>query len=542
MKFQKITNTSEILVKNILYLKYIDYDDYGYCTSYRAYVKGNNEFLDLGIIKIGCMCLSDKVEAGTSQNGFASYSIDRILPICFSELSDDFFSLGQSVEFYQNINKYYDSENIDFYSKINDLAYNFNRFKMLYNKREPSLFNSLMRDLHYANVEQFHRITLGDAPLTQYSFGFNYKDSNISFNVDPQCLPPSNIQVLIGRNGVGKTWLLYNMICRILESMDLNVKSSTSTKYNLDTDFVLDGFRTKFAGVIGMSFSVFDDGLSSINAHYYSEDAQEKNRLEEDFLKKYKYIGLIVSNKDNKDIEVNKKTLNITIKTLEMLADEFVALLAKISSNRYKKNLYLKMCEYLETDIMFKDNGFIQILECYFNNQKNDEVLKFFKKLSSGHMIIALSLTALCDSIFERTIVFIDEPETHLHPPLLSTYIRALSFLLRKRNAVAIIATHSPIILQEVPKGCVKIVERTQNEMTFKSPQIETFASGTDQLTREIFGYELIKTGFYKLLEENLKNTFDETITEFNDEIGFLGQIMIQGLLKNRGDDDNEEN
>lgn len=121
----------------------------------------------------------------------------------------------------------------------------------------------------------------------------------------------------------------------------------------------------------------------------------------------------------------------------------------------------METCQSLNSDTIFSDNGFIYLLETFFDGNCNDttEIDKFFVKLSSGHMIIILSLTALCASIYEKTIVFIDEPETHLHPPLLATYIRTLSFLLRKRNAIAIIATHSPIVLQEVPKSCVTKVE-----------------------------------------------------------------------------------
>lgn len=48
--------------------------------------------------------------------------------------------------------------------------------------------------------------------------------------------------------------------------------------------------------------------------------------------------------------------------------------------------------------------------------------------------------------------MLIDEPEGHLHPPLLSAFVRALSELLVNRNGVAIIATHSPVVLQEVPR------------------------------------------------------------------------------------------
>ena len=49
-----------------------------------------------------------------------------------------------------------------------------------------------------------------------------------------------------------------------------------------------------------------------------------------------------------------------------------------------------------------------------------------------------------------KTLVIMDEPEEHLHPPLVSAFIRALSELMSYRNGVAIIATHSPVIVQEV--------------------------------------------------------------------------------------------
>ncbi|WP_243157383.1 AAA family ATPase [Clostridium perfringens] len=154
---------------------------------------------------------------------------------------------------------------------------------------------------------------------------------------------------------------------------------------------------------------------------------------------------------------------------------------------------------------MFRDNQFIKILEKYFNekeiilfdNKRGNEyssivdntlVKKFFRRLSSGHMIIILSLTALVDSVHEKTIVLIDEPETHLHPPLLSNYIRTLSFLLLKKNAIAIIATHSPIVIQEVPKSCVNRITRDGDDIHFEDVILETFATNTDSLTREIFG------------------------------------------------------
>lgn len=538
---------------NIVYLRYVD--DTEYCAVYEAFVKNQTDAIKLGYVKIGCRSSSHKIKLYKSQNGFDSFSINKIIPTMFfkeSPLSNDFFSLGESILYYKKVNIFFREIYREYYETMNDIAFDFAKFEELYEAREASLINYLLRNVHYSDVEQFHRISIGDAELTLYTFGFYYNndfEKNIEFVVDPNSIPPSNIHVLIGRNGVGKTWLLYQMAICFLKSMEVSVDDSSSAKFKTIKNFMLNNnLKVKFAGVVGVSFSVFDDGLSSIklSTFDYNVDEQEKKRLQEKFQHMYKYIG-IIKNFDNtpkKGISIN----TVSIKTVDDFADEFHTILKtmlnKRASDDYKISLYLEVCDNLETDAMLRDTGFITVLKNYLENpSKNtiNNVIDAFKKLSSGHMVIVLSLITLCESIHEKTIVLIDEPETHLHPPLLSTYIRTLSVLLRKRNAVGIIATHSPIVLQEVPSGCVTKVERVGEAMTFYRPQTESFAASTDQLTRDVFGYEIMKTGFYKLIEDNLQNDFDLTYEKFNSHVGFLGQIMIQGLLNRNGGDKNEE-
>lgn len=536
--------------ENVVYLRYIDYDDYGYCTTYEVRVKYSTGTTELGFVKIGCCSLRDKVEPSKSQNGFDSFSINKIMPTTFSKkspLSRDFFSLGGSIQYYKSINEYFKERNIEYYDIMNDIACDFERFEGLYISREACLINSLLRNVHYSDVEQFHRISIGDSELTNYNFNFVYNDeseNNIEFVVNPYKLPPSNIHVLIGRNGAGKTRLLYQMAICILKSIEIVVDDTSSAKYSTGPNLILENWGTRFAGVVGISFSVFDDGLSSIKLFPDDSvvDKQEKSRVREKLEQVYKYIGII---KTSSNMEgTSNQTNSVSVKTIDDLSSEFKSILEKVISDRNKKFLYFEVCDGLETDTMFRDNGFISVLRKHLKAPSDDnitDVIHSFKKLSSGHMIIILSLTILCESIHEKTIVFIDEPETHLHPPLLSTYIRTLSVLLRKRNAVGIIATHSPIVLQEVPSSCVTKVERVGGDMTFYRPETETFAASTDQLTREVFGYEIMKTGFYKLIEDNLQDDFDSTYEEFNNRIGFLGQILIQGLLNRNGGDKDEE-
>ncbi len=538
MTIKKISSLVDVKDKDTLYLLYSQYDDYGYCTTYNAYVYSDIIPTYLGTVKIGCQDLDLKAKKGQSQNGFASYSVNDILKIDpISGLNDEFYSLGQSIDYYKEINNYFGNESQEVFKAMKDLAFNFEHFQQLYSAHEPCLINSLMRDLHYPNVEQFHRISVGDAALTKYDFMFSCEESRIEFQVDPYSTPPSNIHVLIGRNGVGKTRLLYNLVCKFLKDMDVEIDAQKSTKYSVDERLVLNNNKTSFAGIVGVSFSVFDDGFSSIYPLYNSDEPNEK-KVTEDFNKKYKYIGLM-----KRTLLKDGEKPDHGIKTIVDFTDEYIDILDSISKVDYKKRLYQEICQELETDVIFSDHNYSSMIRDYFDNRlETNKVKEYFSKLSSGHMIIVLSLTELCNFIHEKTIVLIDEPEIHLHPPLLSTYIRTLSMLLRKRNAVAIIATHSPIVLQEVPETCVTKVDRIGRQMMFSRPGIETFASGTDQLTRDIFGYEIIKTGFYKLLQENLCSDFEATFNLFHGHVGSLGQIMIQGLLQKEGSADNEEN
>ncbi len=66
-----------------------------------------------------------------------------------------------------------------------------------------------------------------------------------------------------------------------------------------------------------------------------------------------------------------------------------------------------------------------------------------FSRMSSGHAVVLLSITRLVETVEEKTLVLLDEPESHLQPPLLSVFTSALSDSLVNRNGVAIVGDPS---------------------------------------------------------------------------------------------------
>ena len=157
-------------------------------------------------------------------------------------------------------------------------------------------------------------------------------------------------------------------------------------------------------------------------------------------------------------------------------------------------------------------------------------------KLRTGHTIVLLITTKLIERVEEKTLVLIDEPESHLHPPLLSAFVRALSELLYDRNGVAIIATHSPVVLQEIPKSCVWKVTRSRLAVSAIRPEIQTFGENVGILTSEIFGLEVRKSGFHRILEDSVRNgaSFEDIVSEYGGQLGFEAQAILRAMIHSR--------
>ena len=159
--------------------------------------------------------------------------------------------------------------------------------------------------------------------------------------------------------------------------------------------------------------------------------------------------------------------------------------------------------------------------------------MNLYRRLSAGHKSVLLTTTKLVESVAEKTLILFDEPESHLHPPLLSAFVRALSDLLVDRNAVAIMATHSPVVLQEVPRSCVWSIRRNGDDLTVHRPQLETFGENVGILTREIFGLEVTQSGFHKLLQDAIgeEQDFGEVVKRFEGQLGGEARAIVRALL-----------
>lgn len=476
--------------KIVVYLKKDSWNDwFEYHTLFYAYIHINEKEIAIGSLKIG-----HKTEKNTK------------LPDLFYNLEDDYFSLGQDLSYYEKLNDLGEIVREEILSSINDICLKADLYEEI--KDLDITRTSLLRDVSKVSVEgQFRRLVQGDATLTSFKFEYNYpktKDREapvIDFVVEPYSNPPTNVHVIIGRNGVGKTHLFNNMISTLLNG---NKKKSKYGYFN----FYSENNEISFANIVSVSFSAFDEFIPS-------KEEKESQKI------KYSLIGL-------KKIENEK----VYIKNPDELKEEFVNVVEKCRKGS-KNQLWLKTLEILEVDPIFKAAQISKIAKIDENKSFINETKRAFSNLSSGHKIILLSITNLVIQIEERSLVIIDEPETYLHPPLLSSFIRALSNLLIKRNAVAIIGTHSPVVLQEVPKFCaIKLIRRGSN-VAAKRLDIESFGENVGILTREVFGLEVTEASFHKILKElsEEKLNYKTALSSLNNQLGLEGRAILRNLF-----------
>lgn len=83
--------------------------------------------------------------------------------------------------------------------------------------------------------------------------------------------------------------------------------------------------------------------------------------------------------------------------------------------------------------------------------------------LSSGQLHILSLVTYICANIHYRSLLFLDEPEVHLHPHITMEFMALLSRLLYVFKSYAIIATHTPLVVREMAGKNVYLMQKMQD-------------------------------------------------------------------------------
>ncbi|MDH2540482.1 AAA family ATPase [Acinetobacter baumannii] len=452
-----------------------NWNDFGtYCLFELQFHQSHEKNYKIGLIKIL------QIDSSNTQ-----------LPKEFSKLDDNYISLGQDLSFYKTLSETVEKPiSIEVLNALNDIAWQPNKGADFEHK--PDYRNALLRENTAHNAFRFGRsIVLNESYTEDFSFKYrvNIEGSEspfeISIDLDETDKIPGRIVGIIGRNAVGKTQLM-GALAQDLVQVGRKSKKSLDSR---DERFI--GERPIFNKIITVSYSAFDKFIRPSKPQ-----------------RSYAYCG------------IRNKNGNISIKFL---------------MENYKQNLKIikeSNREYLWISYM------MQILDNYnpsFENFLQDEmeVDKFsendpLSSLSSGQSILAHFVTALIAKIQNNTLVLFDEPETHLHPNAVASLFNVLNALLKKYDSFAIIATHSPIVIQEIPSKRVILLTREENSTISTKMEFETFGENISELTRHVFDTISIPNYYKKVLKKLSKTkSYEQVCDMFENNLSFNAKAFL---------------
>lgn len=485
----------------VVILRRDSWDDFGFKTLFDAelYMHGQ-EAVELGQVKI----MRRDAPKGTTELPGSQ----------FSQLGPEYCSLGQTAEYYAKLAELPARTRKEYLLAMRDAAFDRDIRREFMGKEawEASLtrFGPALHALKVGkNLVEGVKRTVGLASFAYVREGVS--PLTVDFSFDDRAELPGRSNVIIGYNGVGKTHLLANIARAASEGGVVDGEGGA-----------LVGQDATFGAVIAVSYSAFDDFLlPQDKTRGQDEDvfARNKGRTE---LFGYVYCGLRrVDESPSRSDLIERREL----KSLDEIEQELLNALERARHKVIDDRRILADClELLEQEPSFGRIGVLPSTWLEVGAKPGEEI----RLLSTGHKIVLNIVAQLAAHLKPRSIVLLDEPETHLHPPLLAAMLRVLQRLLDVHDSFMIIATHSPVVLQEVPARSVRVLTRFGDSADVEPPEIETFGANVGTITRHVFSLDNSATDYQGVLADlAARLTLDEIEELFADGMSDQARALV---------------
>lgn len=447
------------------------WDDFGVSSLFRLfYYPNESQSLQAGKVKI---ITRTKEGEDPSKAITTNYLKDS-----FTDLNNDFCSLGQEVKYYQEIKRFFPDSYRSILWALKDCAiftdieeqfeqdYSFKRSLLRENEAERLLRDAkfIVEGIEVQNREHF---------TYHFQTPFSEDETLLEVSFNSKAILPSRLFAVVGKNGVGKTQMISNL------PIDLSQKKQEFFEPQLPL----------FSKIISVSTSLYDNCK-------YPEKSNEFN---------YEYIGLTVKDGENRRIITNDE-LNSKLKVACKLIN------AK-GRARSLRDILAKILPTVIIDSLFHES-----------DEKSSLNINYLKearqKLSSGESTLLYLLTCIVATLRYDTLLLFDEPETHLHPNAITTLISALYKLLEEFQSFAFVVTHSPLVIREIKSSHVCIMERFENKSVIRKVQQETLGANISVLVDEIFGNKDIPQYYREIISRLAKKgaTEEEIYQAINNE------------------------
>ncbi|WP_313326622.1 AAA family ATPase [Sphingobium yanoikuyae] len=475
------------------------WDDFGFKTQYHVYYFGAEFEGFLGNVKIL-----------RRDQGITSDSILAVGPL--APLGDEFCSLGQSLDYYERIAALPPTVRDTILSQLRDALFEPDHAAGF--KEEKGWGTSIIRDLDLDNYAPLAQVLLerdyNALPSAGFTLNFAPAHWQAPLHIDfsePDApsynglvrLPalPGRLAVIAGRNGSGKSTLLARL-ARVMHATQADRQRAELLQLGS-----IEPAGIGFSRIITVAYSAFD------TFQIPGVDAAEKRQIAKDLQAgtgRYVFAGLRdiageleetldaeqAAEVAQPDLFTLDRQESTHLKSADRLADEYAAAVKRIYAED-RTGTYLQVLNLLLADPSFADTPDASALLALSPRQS-------FMRWSTGHKIVLHATAMMLAHVQRKSMILIDEPESHLHPPLLAAFMHGIRLMLDQYDAFAIVATHSPVVAQETLGRHVSVITRVGDVITINRPRIETYGESIGEITNEVFGLHAEATDFHKIL------------------------------------------
>lgn len=465
-------------------------------------------------------------------------------------------SLG-SIEYYEFLKKYL-PYNIreEWFIKTNDLAFNIDEldrisihFKdhgdgdnvFIKNKVNNFFNNSFLRNTTIKEIKEiFHPLAISgidknqqeikivdsvndEVPDIRYVFNEGkIKKGELILIKNRNSFLPMNVYGIVGGNGSGKSH-------KILEIINGHINGDN--KFSQIIHFSLSPFDLSIdisqnendESVVFSNENYESVGFSSVKDQKLSE-VLEKTAMIDDGKIKNELVHLY----GKKYLDVNEDFVAPSIEV--QMKDSFIWYIESLLLDLIASDSKLKLWEESLNYFAF-DDWANKIKMAFCDKKIEAEDFDLIKNLSSGQATILLYITKLVCSVNKGSLIIFDEPETFMHPPMMKSFIRAVSNIIQQSSAFCVIATHSPVVIQEIPHcNLYKIDSKHKIEPI----HYKTYGQNLDNLYKNIYGVALQMTGYNGLLTERYKELLN---SPENENVVSLDEILLKDDIQYLGDE-----
>ncbi|MFS8065690.1 MAG: AAA family ATPase [Byssovorax sp.] len=471
------------------------WNDFHYITQFRAYYAFTaQEFQYLGTVKI--------------------LERDKLVPelgATFARLGDHHCSLGQSLEYYERLAQLGGDQAREILEHLRDVAFSpkiaaefqddpgFQKSLLRLSEAEQAL-----REARSRFFEEGQKAPSEVPPDIMFSCQLPGFDAPhvVRFAFSKEEARLGRMMALVGKNGTGKTRILA-ALAKVLSGLD----SSEGTIERAD----------QHRRVVVLSFSAFDrftrpretDGSYSYYGlrrpagsvvHPEPTAARSSHRRREDVV----------------DLDYAFFRLERSLKEIRRRG--------KDEEGRWRD--------------MVKGTGLFDDLP-YVRDPFNEGIPPFLDDLrdaGSGHQMLIFVATAITESVEPGTVILFDEPELHVHPNLLSTLLRLLYDALEQNDAYAVVATHSPIVVQEIPRRYLRIVRLEGRRPLIDEYERESFGENLSEIVQYAFDVEEGDKSYVTILRQlAMKLPREEVEALFDGDLGLGARMVLRQAYREKG-------